>query len=408
MSVLALVRRLISLLLVMILGIAGVLALVRPWLLAAAPALYEGLAPPLQGVVNITPPAPPGLANILAGRTQAAANAAFNTAIPQRAMVVRAFNDLLWWGAGSSYMADKVLLTGRGRELINSNYLSFYCGYIARPDPEAVAATARRLRRVQDWLDARGTPFAYLLAPSKAAFTHASFETQFPCKVGGDESAYAADVATLRAAGVRVVAGRQVLRANPAPIPFYPRSGIHWNELGAALITRELVATLRRAGAPLPDFRFETEMLPTEQGYDVDLLSLMNLGHEPPLQPAPKAIPAVHGGPPLSLADVSDSYMTSVDELLLRAHVFRHIDTFFYLILARRSWEPALESHDLDQESPAAFDPLVKADVIVLEEVDYRVGGPFVDYFLTLMEHAMKNAGEGLPPKSFSGARGPA
>jgi hypothetical protein len=39
--------------------------------------------------------------------------------------------------------------------------------------------------------------------------------------------------------------------------------------------------------------------------------------------------------------------------------------------------------------------------VIVLEEVDYRVGGPFVDYFLALMMHAMENNGEGLPPKSF-------
>jgi hypothetical protein len=314
-------------------------------------------------------------------------------------MVVRAFNDLLWWGTGSSYMTDQRLLTGRGRQLIHSTYLSYYCGYFARPGPDAVAATARRLRRVQDWLDARGTPFAYLLAPSKAAFTHASFETQFPCKAGGDESAYAADVAALRAVGVRVVAGREVLRANPGPIPFYPRSGIHWNELGAALITRELVATLRRAGAPLPDFRFETEMLPAEQGYDVDLLHLMNLGHEPPLQPAPKAIPAVRGEPRLSLADVSDSYMTSVDELLQRARVFRHIDTFFYLILARRSWEPSLESHDLDQDSPTAFDPLIKADVIVLEEVDYRVGGSFVHYFLTLMAHAMENDGEGLAPK---------
>src|SRR5262249_34888604 len=159
---------------------------------------------------------------------------------------------------------------------------------------------------------------------------------QFPCKAGGDESAYAADVATLRAAAVRVVSAREVLRANPAPIPFYPRSGIHWNELGAALIARELVATLRRAGAPLPEFRFGIEMLPTEQSYDVDLLHLMNLGHEPPLPPAPKAIPIVHGQPRLRFADASDSYMTGVDELLQRSHIFRQIDTFFYLVLARR------------------------------------------------------------------------
>jgi hypothetical protein len=61
-----------------------------------------------------------------------------------------------------------------------------------------------------------------------------------------------------------------------------------------------------------------------------------------------------------------------------------------------------MEVHALNMDSPEAFAPLLKADVIVLEEVDYRIGGPFVDYFLTLMEHAMQNGGTGLPPRLFN------
>ena len=113
MATLGLIRRLIPLLVIAILGTAGVLALGRSWLSPIAPVLYEGLAPPLVGVVNTTPPAAPTWANIEAGRTQAAASATFDSAIPQRAFVVRAFNDMLWWSAGASYMASRTLMTGR-------------------------------------------------------------------------------------------------------------------------------------------------------------------------------------------------------------------------------------------------------------------------------------------------------
>jgi hypothetical protein len=402
MTALVIVRRLIPLLLVTALGAAGVLALGRPWLSAAAPALYEGLAPPLVGVVNTTPPAPPTLSNIEAGRTQAAAMAAFNDAIPQRSAIVRGFNDLLWRTTGGSYMSLQKLLTGRGGVLSQVDWLLSYCGQIERPRLEAIATLTRRLRRVQDWLDARGTPFAYLLAPTKAPFTRDSFGERLPCDAEGDEPAYAAGVATLRSAGVRVVAGREVLRANPSSIPFYPQHGLHWNELGAGLVTRELVSTLRSAGAALPEFRYDVAMLPSERGYDVDLLLLMNLAHVPSSPPAPEVAPAVSADPRLRLATASDSFMTGVIDLLQRGRFFRHVDAFNYLILERRSWEPNLTPHPLDPDSPTAFDPLLTADVMVLEEADHRIGGPFVEYFLTLMEHAMANGGQGLPPSSFS------
>jgi hypothetical protein len=125
----ALLRRLIPLMLVAVLGVAGVLTLGHPWLAGVALGLYEGLTPPLVGVVNNTPLAPPTLANIEAGRTQTAAMVAFNTAIPQRAFMVRAFNDLLWRSIGASYMASGRLLTGAKRQLIDADFLRFYCGY---------------------------------------------------------------------------------------------------------------------------------------------------------------------------------------------------------------------------------------------------------------------------------------
>jgi hypothetical protein len=140
---------------------------------------------------------------------------------------------------------------------------------------------------------------------------------------------------------VRVVAAREVLRETPSSIAFYPRNGIHWNELGAALAARELVATLRQAGAALPEYRFETGMRSKEQGLDLDLLRLMNLAHEPSRPPAPTVTSTIMDADShLSLAEVSDSYMSGVNELLQRSGIFQHVDTFYYLILERRTWDP--------------------------------------------------------------------
>ena len=225
--------------------------------------------------------APPDLASIRTGQARDAA-AAFTEALPQRAAVVRGFNDLLWRATGGSYMARKTLVTGQGDVLQGLDWLHFYCGHVERP---------------------------------------------------------------------------------------------------------------------LPPFQFSFAFQPSEREYDADLLDLLNVAHVPASPPAPEVAPVPSAAPIRpSLATVSDSYMRGVLELLQRARSMRHIDAFNYLILERRTFDPVLAPHPIDQNSPSAFAPLLAADMIVPQEVDHRVGGPFVLYFLTLMEHAMAHNGALLSP----------
>ena len=58
-----------------------------------------------------------------------------------------------------------------------------------------------------------------------------------------------------------------------------------------------------------------------------------------------------------------------------------------------------VEAHEVGAQGQA---PLLAADMIVLEEADHRVGGPFVLYFLTLMEHAMAHNGALLSPNEVA------
>ena len=205
---------------------------------------------------------------------------------------------------------------------------------------------------------------------------------------------YPAAIQALTAAGVTFVDGRAALEAARGHgIELFPRNGTHWNQLGAALFVDAFIEALRRDGVQgVPRLRYSVSMTPSESGWDIDLISLANLLWQPGGAPAP----LVQLGPPefqgtLRLVTVNDSYLSLPVWYLITGEVFRQIDFYYYFHLYRRRYPEVIDSA-VDPGRAEDMAPILTADIILLEEVEARWGGPLAVGFLDAVDRMRASA----------------
>lgn len=238
-----------------------------------------------------------------------------------RPWLVRLRNQLAY--SGWNELLTKDIVLGKDQNLYQQGTINEALGrrYLGE---EEIGFRARRLRRVQDSLQAHGTQLLFLIAPGKPhlvpqylpdscrrryqpAATNYSMVCQQFAKYG---------VNTLDAAGWLL----QLQQQGRAPYPLFPRTGTHWSGYAVSLVADSL---FRRAealtGHDLPDFKSvgpptivtkAAELRHT----DNDLGELLNLMRDIP--PYPMAYPNVVFAPPagkprLNALIIGDSYAQS-------------------------------------------------------------------------------------------------
>jgi alginate O-acetyltransferase complex protein AlgJ len=373
-------------------GVIGVLTLVQPLAGEIAPALFRNWAPPLLGMRAATPAVVLHIASIMDGSFQRAAETWIGDHVAQRPAIVRAYNEALWRGFGTSYMANRSLVRGRGGTLFEQSYILTYCGIYLATDVAGLPAFARRLRAAEDWFERRGRHLVYYVAPVKPNWFPDRIPTSFPCPTDKRNVVRPSVLAAFGDAGVDYVDGPAVFEARrgQVPVELFPRNGIHWNWLGAAIGADALLQKLRELGlSTLPTLNYVVNIKDQETGLDRDLSDLLNLLSLPPGDPSPSVVvtPTNPAGR-FRLAAVNDSFLPLPISLLETGRVFRSATLFGYLTLEQLRYEgDTVVAIKLSVADIART--LLEADVVVLEEVESRVGGPYALQFLSIVETEM-------------------
>jgi SGNH hydrolase-like domain, acetyltransferase AlgX len=328
-----------------------------------------------------------GLAGVWDGSAQSAADAWFSARVAYRPLFIRAFNEALYRAFAASYMNNRTLVFGQKQTLFERLYIEAYCGLRHENDRVPPEEFARRLRAAQLWFTSRGQHLIYALAPSKPTWFPDRISSAFRCPADQRDRNYRAAIRALTAAGVTFVDGRAVLEApRSRAVELFPRNGTHWNAFGAALFVEALTEAIRRDGMNVPPFRYEMSMEPVESGADDDLIDLANLLWRPAGAPAP----AIHMLPPkipgtLRMATVNDSFLYGPAWQLAAGKIVHQIDFYYYFSIFHRRYPEMIDSA-VDPTHDEDMAPIFTADVVVLEEVEARWGGPLADRFLDLVD----------------------
>lgn len=376
--------------------ILAALALMVLALLGASPLLRDRLPTPapLQGM-QLPPERPPlTLAALWSGEYQKAAEANAAEALPPRPAIVRAFNQAQWNAFGTSYMASGTIIRGRKGALFEESYILARCGLLVPVKIQSLPQFAHRLRRAQDWFEARGQRFVYVMAPVKTTWFNDLIPPSYPCDGPKADAIYPAARQALDAAGVHWIDGRATLEAQRGKLgyEFFPRNGIHWNDMGVALTADAFVGEMRRQGVAGPELSWTVETAADETGSDRDLASLLNLAHPPRAWKTPLVTPQPVGPPgssPLALTAVNDSFMDTLSLFLSRTEVVSRARNYGYIDLATAEYRDggvaAIPADGLVQD-------LRTADIVVLEAVETQTGGQLGQRFLKIVETEMRRA----------------
>ena len=376
--------------------IVGALTIVQP-VATLPPALRDWVAP-LVGVRVSPPTVDASVRQIVDGKFQRAVEAWVGDHLVQRPTIVRAFNELQWLGFGTSHMADRRLMRAPNGALYEQSYMLAYCGIDDGTNLAGVPAFARRLRAAQDWFKARGRPLVYLMAPVKTTWLRGPVPASLPCPVEKQDTLRPFFRAALDRAGVDWVDGPAALEAWRGRVSFelFPRNGIHRNQLGAVIGANALLQKLRDLGVhPLPTLSYRVVAQNDETGYDRDLANLLNLLWPPPGPPAPR-VEVTPAEPPgtLRLAAVNDSFFQYIPIALFeQGRVFRSETVFGYMNTDQFHFENG-RLEVINQNTAEITRTLLDADVVVLEEVESRIGGKYALWFLDIVEAEMSRGNE--------------
>ena len=324
------------------------------------------------------PPTPLSAANLASGAWQ-------HYAANHVRSLTRMYRDATRWKYQIYYSALGMagtpdITVGRGGELLAHDYITDYCRF----DPVAMEARAlpwaERLRALQDFFRARGQMFIYVVTPSKVAIHPEYLPASYPCP-GRAYDGRKMEIyhPALQKAGVAFIDGPAIVRrALPdAPFDLFPRGGIHWNQLGAALAARAFIAEMDAQGAGLPQLDFDVAISHHPQDIDRDLLDLLdlNLSYEYGSYPVPVLTfhSQVDGAcATRHIVEVTGSFIFEIDNTLRQLACAPDMRVYFYWnreayhtgpIESRGGWK----THDADP-SKRREDILSWADVIVLEE----------------------------------------
>ncbi len=282
------------------------------------------------------------------------------------------------------------IVVGTKRQLVEIAYIREYCSRdIAEVTPFWREWTAE-IRQMQDAIEARGQTFVYVLTPSKAAQYPDLIPADFTCPSSLQDREKWAPTFTgmLRAAGVHVADASSAVHAarQSYPFPLFPRGGLHWGNVGAALGEAALATELTRLrpsiGVTPQPFAWH---MAEPRGTDGDLAAELNLLHGPnePLTPTidwlPESKPATC--PVHRIVFIGGSFSNLLANDLSQAPCKPGIVIYNYWLVYRQENNAGKISVSSVDSKQRAYD-FDTADVIVYESNEESLDSPYQGTFL--------------------------
>ena len=324
------------------------------------------------------------------GQTQKAFSNNFGRLLPPFALAVRTRNQFLhslFGVAGSS-----ALIVGVGEQLFESTYVNEFCARGAAPDLTRIEQWANAIREIQDRVDAAGKVFIYLITPSKAAqySEYLPAKLNCPARANGAFEKLGAFRSALDARNIRYVDAAGLIHSSKPeyPVDLFPRGGAHWNMLGAAIATREIIHALDDAQrvSTLGPFEFTYRIASEARVSDRDLLDLLNLLWPDAHYPVPVVEVARSGATCARaphLIEMGGSFMYEINFLWEHAACAPSVEHWFYFRRANSIGVSRLEIASGDTSvyagRPVSTDlgdipaSIGRADIVLLEENESNV-----------------------------------
>jgi hypothetical protein len=355
---------------------------------ALKPSLFVMLRPSLTGVTEHVAP-DWSFSGFLNGRLQAAVTAKFSEAIPIRSFLVRLNNQFAFSLFGEVNVPG--IKIGAKGQLVDGD-LGEYC---ARQESLAETLANKMipiLLDIQSFYRSRGAGFLYVITPSKAAHLPEYFVDRVDCpSTALARTEMIPDYAErLRIAGVTILDAATLVHGlkGSYPVELFPQGGIHWNSLGTALASLEMLRTINaQAGHEiLSPFEFDYTMA-RPMAADRDLADLINVMFPPVAYLTPKlrykpSSPCdSHPARLIDAAIVGSSFMHGPLEVLREAGCMSNLVLYFYLRRALFGGVPYLPL-----EPNPDLQHLRDIKLLLLEENEVSVGrSGYVDALHTLL-----------------------
>lgn len=268
--------------------------------------------PALQGALDIvpvgplggffdSPPPPPTLSmeSLRDNTFQSQTETRLELTLGFRSWLLRLRNQLAFSLFGQS--RARSLIVGKDDQMYGSNSVNSYLGRDFMGE-EDLRFRCKRLKRVQDSLQAHGTQLLLVLAPGKARI----LPEQLPDTCRQAPVPYQTNYSVVRDAcrtyHINLLDATQLLQQwkDTASYPLFPRGGVHWSGYAVTLVADTLFRRLEQlTQRDLPDFAARDRTVATRTSElrftDNDLQELFNLIHDVP--PYPVAYPTIVFGP---------------------------------------------------------------------------------------------------------------
>ena len=269
------------------------------------------------------------------------------------------------------------ILVGKQNQLMEIHYLQEYCSRNVEKLRPRDEEWATRIRGMQDFFEARGKVFVYIITPSKVAEDPRIIPEGYICPASAKDRTDKLRVydEILARHGVRFVdaASGLVAAREEYGVDMFPRGGIHWNSLASALGTEKVIAAVnaQRREPLLATLGFAWHISYNPQGSDRDLLDLLNMkdpdAHYPVPELAYRSTSPANGCHSITIAEVGGSFLGGLNSTLQKLACPPRIDNWFYWDTRRMQFADG-RLYELPMNADARRKSLLDADVIFLEE----------------------------------------
>ena len=307
-------------------------------------------------------------ASVFSARYQEAVAKNYGVRFAGRESIIRLVNELF---LRALHTSSKEVLVGRDNVLTERRYAEEYC---FRRGPDGyLRLLVDHLRRMQDYCDSRGVPFAFVITPSKASLYPEALPASWQKRRRPEARYYDLLLPLLQEAQVRYVDGHRILvdLKPSAPLPLFPPGGTHWSDPAALAVANPLLELLASRGLnvqPIRDYTTTISSDPAGQDADVAVLSnVMSPIHYPVATVFPRSM-RVPGQRRPNIVFVGGSFTLSLLKLLDASQQFAQLDDYLYYTQSKRTraWG---ELHRLASPTPPLDFPadVFAADALVME-----------------------------------------
>ncbi len=288
---------------------------------------------------------------------------------------IRWKNQLYYSAFGMSGMPGVVV--GRGEQLYQPEYLQEFCARDSASFIPKATAWAAKIRTMQDFFEARGKIFLYVITPSKPAVYPWVVPAGYSCPATERDRRDKLPIwnGILERAGVHSVDTASLIAhaRDHYPISMFPRGGVHWNRLAASLAAQAVTDAVNRLHGSqlLTPFTISWTRSFTPEQSDRDVLDILNLMYPDKHYEVP--VVTIHSHPPpvchpTRITEVAGSFLFLLDDALEQAACPPRISNWFYWSLKHFVF-PGGTTHPLPVDAAERRDALLTdLDVMIYEE----------------------------------------